>query len=84
MKRMLLAVALAGLLVSACASPPTATRALEGLGLTDIVITGYRYWGCGEGDFYHTGFTAKNARGRVVSGVVCGGLFFKGSTVRFD
>lgn len=61
----------------------TATRALNNLGFKKITITGARWTGCGEEDFYHTGFEAVNAQERRVTGVVCSGLF-KSSTVRFD
>lgn len=69
--------------LGACTDPRGATRALEGLDLRGIELTGFRLWGCGQDDQYATGFRAKNAKGQVVTGVVCGG-WLKGSTVRFD
>jgi hypothetical protein len=80
MKRFLL-VAVA-LMLAACTAPDSARNALESQGFTDIQIQGYAFFGCGKDDSFHTKFTAKNAQGRPVEGVVCSGLF-KGSTVRF-
>ncbi len=53
------------------------------MGFSDIRTTGYKWFACSEGDWYHTGFVAINPQGVEVSGVVCSGLFFKNSTVRF-
>lgn len=58
-------------------------RAVANIGMTDVAITGYRIFGCGEEDIFHTGFEATNSNGNRVSGVVCSG-FLKGATVRFD
>lgn len=86
MKRLIIAAA-ALLALGACTDPEKATRALDNLGMTDIEVTGYRYFGCdnseNSSDTFHTGFTAKNAKGKPVSGVVCSG-WMKGATVRFD
>lgn len=71
-------IALAG-----CTDPSAATRAVEAQGLTDVETTGWRMFGCGRGDRYHTGFRATNIRGQQVTGVACGGLL-KATTVRFD
>lgn len=69
--------------LTACTDPAEAQRATAAMGLKDIQITGYRWWGCGKDDSFHTGFTATNASGQTVSGVVCSDLL-KGATVRFD
>lgn len=61
-----------------------ATAALRANGFTDISITGRNWFACGNGDFYRTGFSAKNVRGETVYGTVCGGLLFKGNTIRWD
>lgn len=61
----------------------TAVRAATNVGMKDVKITGYRIFGCGEEDLYHTGFEATNSNGNRVSGVVCSGIL-KGATVRFD
>jgi hypothetical protein len=80
-----IAAAMAGaiLLLAACTSPEDARRALEAAGHTDIEITGYRFFGCGQEDLFRTGFEALGPRDARVTGVVCGGVF-KGSTVRYD
>jgi len=57
--------------------------ASEPSGLTSVHTTGYRWLGCDKGDLFHTGFTAVNAQGKRVSGVVCSGLS-KGNRVRYD
>lgn len=69
--------------LAACSDADTARRAAESSGLTEVQTTGYRVFGCSDDDTFHTGFTAKNANGKHVSGVVCSG-WFKGATVRFD
>ena len=71
------------LLLSACSSPNDATRALQGAGYTNIQTGGYKWFSCGQDDFYHTKFTATNPAGRTVSGVVCSGFLFKDATIRF-
>lgn len=41
-------------------------------------------FGCSEDDTYQTEFKARNiSSGKTVKGVVCEGLLFKGSTIRF-
>lgn len=66
-----------------CTDEPSVKRYAEMDGWDSYEITGYRWRGCGEEDFYHTGFKAiKN--GRSFSGTVCKGLFFRGSTLRLD
>lgn len=73
------------LVLSACSDPPTAMRALENLGFTEIEITGWRAFGCSDKDDYTTGFRAKGPTGRVVTGIVCSSWGWgKGATVRFD
>ena len=64
-------------------SESDAARALNAQGLTNIQYTGFKYWGCGEDDFYHTGFTATNSKGKVVSGTVCSGMWKKDATIRW-
>jgi hypothetical protein len=63
--------------------PEGARRAIEAAGYRNIAITDARMFGCGEGDFYHTGFTATGPTGIEMSGVVCGGMG-KGNTIRTD
>lgn len=81
MKRFLL---IAPLLLAGCTDPTTAQKALDDLSFTEIQMTGWRVLTCGEGYFYHTGYSAKNPSGKVVTGAVCSGFLFKGSTVKFD
>jgi hypothetical protein len=66
--------------------PKGATTALKIYGFKSIEITGYRVFGCGKEDFYHTGFKAVSPTGIPISGIVCAGLgpFSKGTTVRLD
>jgi len=76
------AVLLAALLCG-CTNEGKAFEALDNEGFTDIKFTGYQFFECGKDDTYHTGFTAKNSNGKTVTGTVCGGLLFKGSTIRY-
>jgi hypothetical protein len=78
-------VALALLIVIAgCTAPDKATQLLKAQGYTDIKITGYNFLGCSEDDITHTGFTAKTPAGITINGTVCGGMLFKGATIRFE
>lgn len=52
-------------------------------GFTDVQIIGHGWFACSKDDFYRTKFTAKNSQGKQVTGVVCSGLFFKNSTIRW-
>ena len=81
MKRAIIAIS--ALLLAGCTDPPSATRALDNLGMTEIEMTGYQIFDCSQGDVFHTGFKAKNPNGKPVTGTVCAG-WFKNSTVRFD
>ena len=78
-----IAVALLALLLAACTDPTAARKALDNLGFSDVEITGYRFFTCGDDYTYHTGFSAKNPKGNLVTGAVCSG-WFKGSSVKFD
>ena len=57
-------------------------RAAESMGMKDVRITGYEWFGCGEEDSYRDGFTAIGADGKVVHGIGCSG-YNKGVTIRF-
>lgn len=83
MKRIMTIVAIA-MLAAGCTQPDTARRVLESQGYTDIKMGGYDWFNCSKDDMYHDKFTAKGPTGQRVSGVVCAGLLFKGSTVRLD
>lgn len=71
-------------LLAGCTNADDATRTLKAAGYTDILITGYRWFGCSKDDSVHTGFIATGRDGSKVSGIVCGELFFKGNTIRTD
>ena len=60
-----------------------AQRFLENQGYSEIKMTGYKFWGCGNGDIFKESFIAINGNGKEVSGIVCWGLF-KGKTPRFN
>lgn len=84
MKRILLGLSVA--ILAGCTSSDgatRATRALDSAGYSQIQITGFRFFGCGEDDNFRTGFAAVGPTGKPVTGVVCGG-FLKGSTIRLD
>lgn len=70
--------------ISGCTDPNKAMRQLESAGYTDIQMLGYDLWGCSQDDTYSDKFTAKGPTGKIVSGVVCNGLVFKGGTIRLD
>jgi hypothetical protein len=74
-------IALVGL--SACTDSDGAHRTAENHGLTNIRITGYRFFGCSDEDVWRTGFEASSPNGRRVTGVVCSALF-KSNTLRLD
>lgn len=67
----------------ACENRPKASAVLDNEGYTDIEFTGYAWGACAESDNYHTGFRAKNAKGKVVEGVVCCGAVLKSCTIRY-
>lgn len=83
MKKIVLVAAISIALLTRCTDDSGAKRAAEGMGFTNVEITGYRMWGCGRDDSFSTGFRAKNVRGETVTGIVCSG-WLKGSTVRLD
>lgn len=66
-----------------CTDSPAAKRVLTQQGYTQVQTTGLRFFTCGEGDLYRTGFTGKSPAGINVEGTVCSGIF-KGHTIRLD
>lgn len=68
--------------LSACAAPDASREALVSAGYTRISIGGPSLWGCDRNDVYSTEFTADNANGKRVSGVVCCGLL-KFCTIKY-
>lgn len=73
---------IAALLVAGCTDERGATEALTDAGYKDIHITGYSWSGCGKDDDYATAFIAVSPGGFRISGAVCAGWLFKGSTIR--
>ena len=78
---LLAAVLMLGL--SGCTSPEDANRALQAEGYENIQMTGWNVLSCGQDDWYRTGFSATNEKGRIVTGTVCSGLLFKSATIRY-
>lgn len=70
-------------LMTGCVDKTGAEKALSDAGFSNIQTGEYEWFSCSKDDFYHTKFTANNPKNEKVSGVVCGGLFFKKSTIRF-
>jgi hypothetical protein len=46
-----------------CTDDNATISTLNKSGYTDIEITGYSFWECGQDDTFHTGFRAKNPKG---------------------
>lgn len=65
-----------------CTNATETKRVLEMDGVTNIEITGYKFFACSQDDFYHTGFKGQR-NGKNIEGTVCSGLLFKASTVRY-
>ena len=78
------AVLVAMVLTSGCTQPQKAKQVVEGAGYSNVVITGWRPFAGSDDDTFKTGFRATDQRGKVVTGTVCSGLLFKGSTIRMD
>lgn len=83
MKNFIMALA-AMLAVAGCTDPKRATKALEGMGYTNITITGYSVFGCSDSEAMRTGFVATDQRGNRVTGTFCSGVLFKGGVVRLN
>lgn len=75
---------IAVVMMAGCTDGDKATSVLSAQGYKNIQITGYNPFACSQDDFYHTGFSAITPSGQQVSGTVCSGVMFKGSTIRFD
>ena len=69
--------------LAGCTDERAATKALADAGLTPVKVGGYSFFSCGKDDTFATEFTAKNAKGQIVTGTVCSG-WLKGKTIRFD
>jgi hypothetical protein len=70
------------ILIFSCTDETNSRRALDNEGYTDIHFTGYQVMACSDDDTFHTGFTAVNSKGKVVSGTVCCG-WIKNCTIRY-
>jgi len=81
MKKILAAMAL--ITLCGCTDATGAKKALEGAGYSNIQMTGYSMFSCGQDDVYKTKFSATGPTGKQVTGAVCAGIF-KGSTIRTD
>lgn len=77
MRPLLLAV----LLFFGCTNKPDSELTLRAAGYTRIEIGSWEF-GCGEGDWYCTGFRAVGPTGVPARGVVGCGLMLKGCTIR--
>lgn len=75
-------IALAMLTAAACSDAQSSLAALKAAGYSNIAITGWEPFSCGQDDTFSTGFTADNPKGERVRGVVCCGLMFKACTIR--
>lgn len=75
-------LALTALLFS-CSDATEAERVLRENGYQNIQTQGYDFFKCGRDDWYATKFQATAPGGTEVTGTVCSGLLFKGSTIRF-
>lgn len=69
-------------LLASCTAPTRSEQTLRDAGFTDVKITGYSPFMCGQDDDFSTGFIAANPSGKAVEGTVCCG-FMKGCTIRF-
>ena len=69
--------------ITACTDSSGTRSVLQSNGMTDISITGYQFFGCSKDDIVRTGFKATSINGQKVEGVVCSGILFKNSTIRY-
>lgn len=60
----------------------TLNEKVRAAGFTDVHPQGYVFFGCGNNDTFHEEFTAVNAQGHRIKGVLCCG-WLKNCTVRF-
>lgn len=84
MKKLLFAL-LAFMLIS-CTDNEGARKTLLDAGYKPISVGGYGWFSGSKGDSYVTKFKAysPNDSTRIVTGVVCRGVFFKSSTIRLN
>jgi hypothetical protein len=82
MKKLLMITGIALSLTACGGNQEDARKALSSMGFTQIKVGEYAFWGCDKNDSFKSKFTAVNAQGQAVSGVLCGGIM-KRITVRF-
>lgn len=75
-------IVVACLMLASCTDANGTRKVLTQEGHTQIEIGGYGFFGCGKDDTFATTFSAVNAHGKRVRGVVCSG-WMKGRTIRF-
>lgn len=75
-------IALALCLLVGSTAPDYTRETLQKSGYTNIEVTGFSPFSCGEDDTFSTGFRADNPQGQRVEGTVCCGML-KSCTVRF-
>lgn len=80
---LIIAIFASGLIFSKSFKGEDAVRVLQAEGYTNIELTGYRWFTCGEDDTFSNGFKATGKNGTTITGCVCSG-FFKGNTIRLD
>ena len=73
------------IVISSCTDVDSATKVIKSAGYHPIEIGGYSWLSCSDDDFYQTKFKAYSAdSSMIVTGCVCEGFWFKGSTIRLD
>lgn len=82
MRKLLAVIALSVGLAGCFTTDDEARETLDKAGFTNIKTGDDVFFGCGHGDKFGREFTATNANGRSVSGIVCCGNW-KSCTVRF-
>lgn len=77
-------VALSALLAVAagCTDAENAVQTAEAMGFTQVQAGEYAWFSCGKEDDLATRFTAVNANGQRVTGVVCKNFIGKDATIR--
>lgn len=84
MKKKIILLFIASCLLVGCTDGDKTRRILSDQGYTDIEITGYKVFECGDDYTFHTGFKAKAPNThKPVSGVVCSGVL-KGASIKLD
>ena len=80
MKNKLTLILLSVLLFLGCTDKENAEKFLIEQGYTDITITGYKFFVCGDKDSESTGFIARK-NDKIVEGTVCTGMLLRNHTI---